>query len=137
MLRFPPQARKMGVRDVQVRIDAECQCEKITAISFVSTEEIAVIEIPVSPGIGDRFCGLTDRILVAVCQHQSFDLCKRVLSCLPIVGANPSVQSGSAENRIGGRISWKGPSMGCSRNRKEPVSGEWELYKACLPRVTF
>lgn len=61
-----------GVHDVEVGIDAKCGSKKDFALPRVSIEEIAVVEIAVRAGKGDRFRRLVDRKIVCLGKHRGW-----------------------------------------------------------------
>ncbi len=68
---FDPIAdhREMGVGDVQLRVDPESDGEELRAVRLIAVEEVAIVEVPVGPGVGDRLGRLVDRKIVGLGQH--------------------------------------------------------------------
>ena len=58
--------RERRVDDVQVRIDAHRGGEEVLAVAGVAVEEVAVVEVAIRAGIGDRLRRLVDRVIVGL-----------------------------------------------------------------------
>ncbi|MBB3943534.1 hypothetical protein GGR91_001792 [Sphingorhabdus rigui] len=65
-----PDAGKMGIGNVQVRINAKGDSEKIAAICLIAIKKIPIVKVPICPGICDGLSCLVDRIFVAFSEHQ-------------------------------------------------------------------
>jgi hypothetical protein len=61
--------RDVGVGHAQRRIDPIGHCHEGRAVRRIGVEEIAVVEIPVGAGVGDRLRRLVDREIVTLGQH--------------------------------------------------------------------
>jgi hypothetical protein len=70
MLDIASDAGKMRIGNVQVRINAKGDREKITAICLIAVKEIPVVKVPVGPRICDGLSCLMNRIFVAFREHQ-------------------------------------------------------------------
>jgi hypothetical protein len=46
-MKRPPDAGEVGIRNIQVWVNAKGKGEKIAAVGLVAVEEIAVVKIPV------------------------------------------------------------------------------------------
>jgi ribosomal protein S11 len=69
MLCIATDAGKMGVRHVEVRVNAKGYGKEVAAIRAIAIEEIPIVKIPICPRIGNGLRGLVDRIIIAFGQH--------------------------------------------------------------------
>jgi hypothetical protein len=66
------QEAEGGVDDVKLRIDAKRGGEEDRAVGAVAVEEVAIVEVAVAAGKGNRLWCLVNRIVVAECEHRRF-----------------------------------------------------------------
>ena len=61
--------REVGIGDIEMRIDAKSGRKEAGSVRLIAIEEIAIIEIAVGPGIGNRLGCLVQREVVPFGQY--------------------------------------------------------------------
>ena len=100
ILDIAPDAGKMGIGNVQVRINAKGDREKIAAVCLIAVKEIPIVKIPICPGICDGLSCLVYWIFVAFSEHQpASSLYSFGVSVPDVVFQNAAVQLCTALRR--------------------------------------